>query len=709
MEPAARRRRDWRGLPGRWTVALAITLSLAGIGGCRTPTREQSGPANGYPWVWAEWGWTDREGAFHPLRSAASEGLFRWTAGRRALPAPAAGLVLTELHARVELVGDPRRVVSVGLRVGGFTGPRPRDPSFTAFAPHLTPAPHLIAADHTFRSPVVMEARGDEILALMPDLGRLARSRPVPWALRYRPADGFAELIAAPSRRETHVFYALDDREPFPLARGQTLEVGALLLRGRAETVRESPHGVVAAVLWDRFRPLRPRPIQAPMQRYVQRAYDWAFNRWKGVTWQAFELDGTPVGGVVFIVTVHQAPGRGEPDKWREKKSIWNQAWFSSLRSAIGAARHARRTGDAELAARARLGLAFALAAPQTNGLFPAVYVAGKDGDWAAGHWEWSSDRRPPQHAAYCHLTDASWTCDRLLEWHREIEADPRIVPYCERYARALLALQQPSGAFPSWVHPETGHVSPFLRESAQGMTSVMFLHALHAATGRPEYLQAAERCARFVAREILPFSRWEDFETYYSCARVGPFKQRGVRDPITGLFAANTLAMWWAAEGFLRLGMKREARRALDELSLYQQVWSPPFLYVPAAGGFGVQNTDGEWNDARQSLFCRTFYRAADALGDPAYRERAALALAASFIMMYCPENAAVRKQYELKWKQLDQRDFGFMMENYAHAGFCEPDGTGIGSFTIWDWGPGGAAEAFEWALDHGFARVDE
>lgn len=694
---------------GGWAVALATALVVLGAVGCGSTSREAPDPASGHPWVWAEWGWTDRAGVFHTLRSDASRDLFRWTTNRRRLPAPAEGLVLTRLHANIELIGDPAHVRSIGLRVGGFSGRRPRDPSFTAFSPHLTPAPHLIAADHTFRSPVVMEARGDEILAVMPDLDRLARARPVPWALRYRPADGYAEVIATPNRRDTHVYYAHDDREPFPLARGKKLELGALVLRGQAREVEESPHGVVASVLWERFRSLRPRPIAAPMAGYVRRAYDWAFERWKDVTWQAFEIDGTKVGGVVFIVTVHQAPGRGDPEKWREKKSIWNQAWFSSLRSAIGAARHARRTENAELAARARLGLAFALAAPQTNGFFPAVFVAGEDGDWKNGEWEWASDRRPPQHAGYCHLTDASWTCDRLLEWHREIEADPRILPYCERYARALLAVQQPSGAFPSWVHPETGFVSPFLRESAQGMTSVMFLHALHEATGKAGYLEAAERCARFVAKKILPESRWEDFETYYSCAREGPFKRLGARDPITGLWPANTLAMWWAAEGFLRLGMLPEARRALDELALYQQVWSPPFLFVPASGGFGVQNTDGEWNDARQSLFCRTFFRAADAFDEPRYRERGALALAASFVMMYCPENPGVRKQYELKWKQLDERDFGFMMENYAHGGFCKADGTGIGPFTIWDWGPGGAAEAFEWALAHGHVKAGD
>jgi hypothetical protein len=46
-----------------------------------------------------------------------------------------------------------------------------------------------------------------------------------------------------------------------------------------------------------------------------------------------------------------------------------------------------------------------------------------------------------------------------------------------------------------------------------------------------------------------------------------------------------------------------RDGRFCLDLLSLYQQAWNPPFLDLYASGGFGVRNTDGEWNDARQGM----------------------------------------------------------------------------------------------------------
>ena len=37
------------------------------------------------------------------------------------------------------------------------------------------------------------------------------------------------------------------------------------------------------------------------------------------------EIDGDPVGGVVFIATAKQKPGMGRENEWREPKSLWNQ------------------------------------------------------------------------------------------------------------------------------------------------------------------------------------------------------------------------------------------------------------------------------------------------------------------------------------------------------------------------------------------------
>ncbi|HRN57977.1 MAG TPA: hypothetical protein PLL71_16070, partial [Agriterribacter sp.] len=82
--------------------------------------------------------------------------------------------------------------------------------------------------------------------------------------------------------------------------------------------------------------------VAAPLDLDLQckRAYDWAFVHWKPTVWQEFELNGQTVGAPQFIVNVTQSPNYpGEVDE-REFRSIWNQAWFSSLRSAAGLYRY---------------------------------------------------------------------------------------------------------------------------------------------------------------------------------------------------------------------------------------------------------------------------------------------------------------------------------------------------------------------------------
>ena len=50
--------------------------------------------------------------------------------------------------------------------------------------------------------------------------------------------------------------------------------------------------------------------------------------------------------------------------------------------------------------------------------------------------------------------------------------------------------------------------------------------------------------------------------------------------------------------------------------------------------------NCDGEWNDARQSLFAELILQYGVELDQKEYIERGLAALQASFVMMYCPEN---------------------------------------------------------------------
>ena len=112
--------------------------------------------------------------------------------------------------------------------------------------------------------------------------------------------------------------------------------------------------------------------------------------------------------------------------------------------------------------------------------------------------------------------------------------------------------------------------------------------------------------------------------------------------------------------------------------------------------------NCDGEWNDSRQSLFSELILRYGRELHRKEYLQRGLAALYASFEMMYCPENPETKAQWEKAWPFFGEEDYGFMMENYGHGGVTGPEGIGIGEFTIYDWGNGAAAEAYNRIADH-------
>ena len=230
-------------------------------------------------------------------------------------------------------------------------------------------------------------------------------------------------------------------------------------------------------------------------------------------------------------------------------------------------------------------------------------------------------------------------------------------------------------------------------------MSAALLLELLARFPERSSWRQAALRALDYLERDPVAQGRWEDFETYFSCCRWGSTTHIGKRIARQGVHKQNTFSPFWCAEAFLAayrvLGEPRYlalGRRCLDELSLFQQVWDPPFIPAPCHGGFGVMNADGEWNDARQSLFAPLYLEYYRETGLAEYFERGVAALRASFAMLYCPENAQVAKQYELKHPMFGAESYGFMMENIAHGGPAPADGSAIGPFTIYTWGNGAA-----------------
>ncbi len=593
-----------------------------------------------------------------------------------------------------------------------FTWPRPPE---AWWAPHLAPEPGFVIAQHVFRSPAVIARGGGVNAAIVPDLDLVGRSAANPWYLDVDAPASEARVGMTATEIPLHVLYR---RAPgMTFARGE-IALGFFVSVWRDGGPVPNPWSPVAAFLWERWgRPLfaRDEPLRAPIDRYVRHTYDWAFRSWKPV-WQEFDLDGARVGAPQFIVNVSQSPNSPLPWFQREFLSIWNQAWFSSLRSASGVYRYARRVGDETLMSRAVMTKELALAAPVDDGLFPSVYrtdtvevVAGgtklrRPRDWSAGYWT-NSDRSPRERGIgsdWYHVLDMSWTALLMLRWHRELEADPRLLAYASAYGDRLLKLQDAKGFFPGWLHPQTHLPGPVMNQTPETSLSATFLLALSRATGRPVYRDAGLRAVEAVLAEIVPAGRWEDFETFWSCSDWGVDDRLGRPVERNAMYKQNTLSMFWTAEALLsafretrQVRYLRWGRRCLDELSMAQQVWQPPFIHVPALGGFGVMNCDGEWNDSRETLFAPLFLDYYRETGDPALFERGTAALRAGFVMMYCPENPRVRAMWEKVYPWFGPADYGFTMENYGHGGRTTAGGEGMGSFTIYDWGNGAAAEA--------------
>ena len=591
------------------------------------------------------------------------------------------------------------------------------------WAPHLAPNDGDCIAQHVFRAPALIAAKGREVVAIVPDLELCGADEHAPW---------FMDLDA-PNRRMWLglSLTSIIGHVHFHKAPGMTLGPGTVKLGFwiTAYTDEErplNPWRKVSRFLWEgHARPLleKGQPSSVPMDRFVEHTYTWAFDTWRDAVWQEFQLGGTRVGAPAFIVNVTESPNYPGEANLREFLSIWNQAWFSSLRSASGLMRYAQRTGNNELRAKALLTKELALAAPMKDGLFPSVYRTEMrdveiDGrtyrrpkGWATGYWT-NSDRCPRERGVderWVHLLDASWTCLLMLRWYDELEQDRRLVEFATTYADRLLTFQDERGRFPAWLHPDTLEPANVLHGSPEDAMHVTFLLKLAEVTGEKRYVAPALKTMNALLGEAVRGGRWEDFETYWSCCRFGQDGIVGSRVARNGMYKQNTLSMFWTAEALLACTRTtRDAKylawgvRTLDELSMAQQVWQPPFIYVRALGGFGVMNSDGEWNDARQSLFAELFMDYYRATGDPHYFERGVAALKASFVMMYCPENPDVKVLWEKVWPFFGPEDYGFTMENYGHGGETSRDGMGMGEFTIYDWGNGAAAEARNRIRDH-------
>lgn len=593
----------------------------------------------------------------------------------------------------------------------------PKNPIFT-WSPHLTPEEGYIVQQHVFRTPALIFKYENQTWILIPDHKTLEKQS-VPSYLDINSEEGKMMLGLSNSKVVDHVLYK--KKRGTVWGKGNT-EIAFYIMLTKKPL--ENPFRFILSFYWENFgrkEDIFFKEKNLDLLPYVKHTYDWAFEYWKDVVWQEFMINGQQVGAPVFIVTTTQSPNYHGVKKEREVCSIWNQAWFCSLRSASGLYRYARMIGSDKYREYARKTKELALSFPQNNGLFDSVIATemlefeyeGKtymrSMGWDTKYWG-NSDRNPfaedIRHAPK-HILDMSFTAEYMLQWYEELEKDERLLDYAGNYAERLLKLQFENGFFPGWVD-EKGKSKGILDKSPESsMSAVFFIHY-----GRmmddSRFIEAAKKAIDAVCEEIVPNGRWEDFETYWSCSS---FWNDHVGEKIrrNNMYKQCNLSMFFTAWALLELyELQKEKKyliigqRVLDEMLMTQSSYQPKNMPIPTLGGFGVLNADAELNDARQSLFAELILRYGEILGLKEYEERGAAALKRSFTMMYCPENPEVKIQWEKVWPFLNERDYGFSMENYGHNGYTDFDGMGIGEFTIYDWGNGAAAEAYMRILDH-------
>ena len=589
------------------------------------------------------------------------------------------------------------------------------------WSPHLTPEKGHIVEQHVFRTPALI-ARGEGKTAILIPCVESMTGSPVRWYLDMDAPAHSLWIGMSESVVDGHVLYRKTEGATYPAGR---LTFGFWLLL--FPQALENPFRPALDFFWRRYgrKALAAGP-EKDLSRYVAHTYRWAFDHWKASVWQEFEMDGRTVGAPVFIVTTSQSPGFTDVAQEREVRSVWNQAWFCSLRSASGLYRHARRTHNQALLRYATMTKELALSFPQTDGLFDAVIATemeaclqdGKTYQRSSG-WDTryfgNSNRNPfsrDVRSAPRHILDMSVTAYHMLLWYDELEQDERLLHYVRKYAQTLLSLQDDRGFYPAWVD-ERGKGMGVLDDSPESAMSAVFLFCCHKVLGDASYRDSALRASEAIWRHIVPSGRWEDFETYWSCSSWWN-DHVGQKIPRNDLYKSCNLSMFYTAWAFWhahretgdRCWLER-GRRVLDEMLMTQASYQPAFMAIPVLGGFGVMNADAEWNDARQSLFAELILQYGLELEVPEYVERGQAALRASFAMMYCPENPDVKRQWEIAHPFFSELDYGFNMENYGHDCRTDDQGAGIGEFTIYDWGNGAAAEAYERILDHGLGAL--
>jgi hypothetical protein len=568
------------------------------------------------------------------------------------------------------------------------------------FAPAIRPRSDGVIGDHFFRAPVVTVQKGSLAASIMPNLDVLKDNRYIPTILDLNCSSGVADapLMSygfCDQRLVGHVYFANDSSMTKPVP-PQLLFSHDILLD--AQAVPFSAYQKAAKFEWDRYGHGyldKILPQAMPFAEYAKVCYPAALNEKETGGWFETTIDGKVCGGM--------------PSGWgRESGWVSWQPWFNQLRSAWGLRWWGQKLGNQDWVSKSNKMLNLALAAPMDHGAVPTTYLSKERG--------WKGSLITPDPKCFFDLTNMAWKGIWMLRW-LEFPDCPRkdeILRQCREMAKLMVEKQNADGSIPTWLGPDL-KVVPVLDHSAQTALPVWFLANLSAfpsnnlsAGDKTKMDAAVQEGASFLAKQVVPGQYWYDFETFFSCSPKVCFQRDAIqgheqmRDPYTLQAPQNTLCMHWAAEALMsasklakspadKEAFKHSSLMALDTMTFYQNVW--PISYRKTAytyGGFGVQNSDGEYNDARQAQFGDTLADFGAELGRKDYFERGVAAARASLTLI----NHPLHEKFGIYPNP--NYPLGLEPENDCHGGSDHQAGR-----TGPDWGEMSGLTSMAWLLD--------
>jgi len=596
-----------------------------------------------------------------------------------------------------------------------------KNPDFT-WVPHICPKNNLVIGDHVFRSPVIIYKKENIAFALIPDLKTLTQNHPF---------QTFLNLNLNPEDKDINaqISYGFGNYKPFRHIlfehnQNKLWEINAnidLTFRYYIIVFNEKSDSEILTLInsffWEKYgRKLlytSMKPQILPYEVNVKEGFDAIFERhqyWGDLTINNVECGGfwvqTWYGKEKLPIKFIQMNDRNEYAQKQSKKNriavIFNNAWFLNIRSAYGIRFFGELWNDNSLIQKSNQMLNTILELPRTNGIFPSLIFPKSNNTneffTAKGVKAWF-------YIDDFNVVDAALA----MYWAIKISNDFRlkkdlVQTKSKELADLIKNIQLENGIIPHFVNFDKSNNPIIIKDlinSASSGASLTFLTEYYKFSQDEEMILLCEKTAKFLRNEIISEDKWHDFEVFYSCTYPG-FTDY---DEYTKSHLMNTLCIYWCAEGFKELfkitqndEYLESGERVLAILSLFQQVWNMPYISIDTFGGFGVQNADAELNDARQSLFVRTYIEYYLETGKKEYMERGIAALRASWALQLLEDYRDICPGNFEGLETVNEIDKGCIRENYGHSGRDER----ISGYIMFDWGIGSAAMAVAYVKKH-------